>query len=195
MTRTAMTSTCITLKRPSRFAFVLPVVAALALVGVVAALTGASHPATMAPRSLAAAPPDIVLSSSRPAAAPPSAPASTGRITATANRVEIAVHGMPLAEAVSQLAAVTHTELNGGAALRLAPQLVTLHWQGTSAATAWQQLLAGDNNYAAVCRERACTVHLLGLLAGPQGAASAPGLVTAISTPQPDPPGLFPSDG
>ncbi|MBC7832934.1 MAG: hypothetical protein H7Y62_13060 [Hyphomicrobium sp.] len=167
----------------------------LTLLGVVVALTRAPQPAPLIPRPLAVASPDVAAPSGPPSAAPQSAPAPTGRVTVTANRIKIAIHGMPLAEAVSQLAAVTHTNLDGVAVLRLAPKSVTLQWQGTSVAAAWQQLLAGDINYAAVCRERACTVHLLGLLASPQGAASAPALATSIATPQPDPPGLFPSDG
>lgn len=135
--------------------------------------------------------------------------ASHGGITMGRDRqLEIDVAAMPLAELASRLASATTSTLDGAEALQHATRRVTLKWRGSDVGAAWQQLLGADASYAATCSARACSVRVLALLAGRAEPERGPVRATAIDStdvatlppasalplPQPDPPGLFPSD-
>lgn len=122
-------------------------------------------------------------------------------ITRRGGVLVIDIRAMPLAAAVRQLKVLTRSSLEGAELMRNAEALTTLHWQGTNAAVAWQQLLGTDNNYIARCGEHTCQVHVLGL-SGANRTDTAPMSNSAALSGsfrparlQPDPPGLFPSDG
>ncbi len=106
----------------------------------------------------------------------------------------IDVEAMPLVDVAHRLAAATRTSLEGAEMLRDAGTRVTLKWQRHGADAAWQQLLGAGTSYASICAERGCIVRVVGQLAG-QHSTPLPmaGTASAVA-PQPDPPGLFPSN-
>ena len=180
-------------ERPRRLATVLFILIVLSAIGDDAAVAGApSAPeATRAPSLIW---PTADKSSALALPTETSVLPMRGQISMASGSIEISIQSMPLAEASNQLAAATHATLEGADVLRRASKRVTLHWQG-SGSDAWQQLLAGDANYAAICRAQACNVRVLGLLTSSRPESPVARITTRAAPPQPDPPGLFPSDG
>ena len=173
-----------------------------------------------APASQAAGSTQVDRSEPASAAAAPARVAQG--IVVAHGEIRIDLAEVPLLEAARQLAAATHTELVGADALHDSRRRVSLKWQGRSATDAWQQLLVNDANYAAQCDANRCQLWLLDGSASQRLAVNA-GTSTRIlsresialrtvnfsgsalaahrsaaphaTAPQPDPAGLFPSEG
>ena len=66
----------------------------------------------------------------------------------------------PIHEAVQMLAAETGFVVKGSEALQ--PEPITVRWQGTSAAVAWQQILGTRASFSLVCPGGSCQVWIRG---------------------------------
>jgi len=159
-----------------------------------------------------------------PAAAPSAAPPAQAAhgIVVAHGEIRIDLADVPLPEAARQLAAATQTELVGADTLHDSPRRISLKWQGRSATEAWQQMLVDDANYAVHCDTRRCQLWLLEGSASQRLAVSAATSTRTLArapsashtanfasaapaaresapphaaAPQPDPKGLFPSEG
>jgi len=89
---------------------------------------------------------------SNPFAAPRAATALTpsvagGTVRREGDAIVIALHDMPLAEAIAELAAATRTAVIG----QPSDTRISLEWRGRDRSAAWLALLAGESGYALAC--------------------------------------------
>ena len=122
------------------------------------------------------------------------APPPSLTVTRRAGVIRIESTQAPLADAVRALAQATSTRLRGGEALAALTAPVTLQWQGSDTAAAWDALLGRHANIALSCSGANCELWIVGVnpprAAGASVAAGEP--APTRSVPQPPPP---PADG
>ncbi|CAN5363721.1 hypothetical protein BH11PSE9_BH11PSE9_29410 [soil metagenome] len=149
---------------------------------------GETSAATAAERSQATAsssPGTATLPASPIAASPvAAAPAATLppslSVTRQSGVIRIAFANTSLAEAVRSLAQATHTNVKGGEALAAITTPITLNWQGSDTAAAWDALLGRFASIAVSCSSTACDLWIVGVNAplatgvSPVNAATAP---------------------
>ncbi len=130
-----------------------------------------------APERIAAAPPvpatpllpPPLAQAVAPAVAPP--PPSLS-VTRRSGVIRIASAQSPLTEAVRALAQATNTSVRGGEALASITVPITLQWQGTTTAAAWDALLGRHANIAVSCSGANCEVWIVGVNPPPAAGAS-----------------------
>jgi hypothetical protein len=113
------------------------------------------------------------------------------RVTRQSGVVRIEATNAKLADAVRALAQATHTNVKGGEALGAIASPVTLNWQGTDVAAAWDALLGRYASIAVSCSGAACELWIVGVTPSPattRAASAALGMATVAegpATPEP----------
>jgi hypothetical protein len=90
-------------------------------------------------------------------------PLSSLDVKREAGVIRIASNNALLADAVRVLARATHTNVRGGEALASIASPITLHWQGSDTAAAWDALLGRFANIAVSCGSAACELWIVGV--------------------------------
>jgi hypothetical protein len=122
-------------------------------------------------------------------------------VTRQSGVIRIASTNAPLGEVVRALAQATHTSVRGAEALAAITNPITLNWQGTDTAAAWDALLGRFASIGVSCGSSLCELWIVGVntpRAAASGAAvtgsiasseaAAPSLPVARPTPPPPPP-------
>jgi hypothetical protein len=104
--------------------------------------------------------------------APPQAVQPSLAVTRQAGVIRIASTNASLADVVRALAQATHTSVRGAEALAAITNPVTLNWQGTDTATAWDALLGRFASIGVSCGSTLCELWIVGVNT-PRAAASA----------------------
>jgi hypothetical protein len=101
------------------------------------------------------------------------------RVTRQSGVVRIEATNARLADAVRALAQATQTNVQGGEALGAIASPVTLNWQGTDVAAAWDALLGRFASIGVSCSRAACELWIVGVTPSPattRAASAAPGM-------------------
>jgi hypothetical protein len=118
------------------------------------------------------------------ATAPVVSPAAL-TVTRQGGMIRIDATNAPLADAVRALAQATRTTIQGDEALAVIGTPVTLHWQGTDIAAAWDALLGRFASIGVSCRGAGCDVWIVGVTpppaATPRTASAAPGMAAVVA--------------
>ncbi|KQW38298.1 hypothetical protein [Rhizobacter sp. Root404] len=113
------------------------------------------------------------------------------RVTRQSGVVRIEATNARLADAVRALAQATHTNVKGGEALGAIASPVTLNWQGTDVAAAWDALLGRYASIGVSCTGAACELWVVGVTPSPattRAASAALGMAAVAegpATPEP----------
>ncbi len=124
-----------------------------------------------------------------PATPPPVAPAATSAVvpqqstppaslavTRQAGVIRIDATNAALADAVRALAQATRTTIKGGEALAAIGTPVTLKWQGTDVAAAWDALLGRVASIGVSCSGAGCELWIVGVTPTTRAATGAVGV-------------------
>jgi hypothetical protein len=152
------------------------------------------RPAPSAPALIPAAS-DRVIAPALPApvatvaAAPPIVTAPSLTVTRRAGVIRIAAGNAPLTDVVRALAQATRTNVKGSEALAAVTIPVTLTWQGSDTAAAWEALLGRFASTAIACDGAGCELWIVSVNAAraAQGVPATAATAAEESVPAPPP--------
>ena len=106
-------------------------------------------------------------------------------VTRQAGLIRIEATNASMADAVRALAQATRTHIQGGEALAVLTAPVSLHWQGTDVATAWDALLGRFASIGVSCNGAGCELWIVGVTPTPvsttRAASAMPGTGAAVA--------------
>jgi hypothetical protein len=116
-----------------------------------------------------------------PAVVPAQALPAALAVTRQSGVIRIDATNAALADAVWALAQATRTTIKGGEALAAIGTPVTLTWQGTDIAAAWDALLGRFASIGVSCKGAGCELWIVGVTPPSRAASAAPGMAAAAA--------------